>query len=188
MSNMILDVLELKILSEFSSGYSKKIYGRNISNKLKMNQKTVSNVLNKLERKHVLKFNQVGRNKYYFLNKYYFGIKEILNAIEISRKLHFLEENKKMISLFRKLESRANGMMIVFGSYADGSKTGKSDLDLFIIGKNFDVEDLEAEYGVKINLIKSIKSKFNENEVIVKEVIRNHVVLKGVEDFVNLIW
>ena len=50
MSNMILNINKIKILKEFSSGYHKRIYGRDIAKKLKMNQKTVSTVLNRLEK------------------------------------------------------------------------------------------------------------------------------------------
>ena len=44
MSNMLLNDKEFKILNEFSSDYSKRIYGRKIAEKLGMNQKTVSNI------------------------------------------------------------------------------------------------------------------------------------------------
>jgi DNA-binding MarR family transcriptional regulator len=49
MSTMILNNKELRILTEFTSDYNSKHYGRAIASKLKMNQKTVSNILNKLE-------------------------------------------------------------------------------------------------------------------------------------------
>ncbi|MAH03412.1 hypothetical protein CMI39_01350, partial [Candidatus Pacearchaeota archaeon] len=68
---MLLNRNKLKILIEFSSDYNRKIYGRNISKKLRMNQKTVSNTLNRLETEHILKFTQEGKNKYYYLNEFY---------------------------------------------------------------------------------------------------------------------
>ena len=50
------------------------------------------------------------------------------------------------------------------------------------------IEDLEEIYGLKINTLKSTKDKFNKNEHIIKEIIKNHIVLKGIEGFVGLIW
>ena len=50
MSNMLLNKNKLKILKEFSNDYGKRVYGRNIADKLKMNQKTVSNTLNELKK------------------------------------------------------------------------------------------------------------------------------------------
>ncbi|MFH1592226.1 MAG: helix-turn-helix domain-containing protein [Candidatus Woesearchaeota archaeon] len=185
---MLLDNKVLDVLAEFSSDYTKRVYGREIARKLKMNQKTVSNTLKKLEKENVLKFEKQGKNKYYFLNKFNLQIREIIKLIEINKKVKLLEKYKNLKGLFNKLERRSKGVLIVFGSYANFSANEKSDLDLFLIGKISDIKDLEKTYGKKINIIKSLKNKFNGKEYIVKEVIKNHVVLKGVEEFIDLIW
>ena len=51
-----------------------------------------------------------------------------------------------------------------------------------------DVEDLEEIYNIKINIIKLNRRKFNKEEYIIKEIIKNHIVLKGGEIFIDLIW
>jgi len=84
---MLLDNKENIILSEFIGDYSKKMYGRDISKRLKMNQKTVSNILNRLEKEHVLKFSTEGKNKYYFLNTFNPHLKEIIALVEIKERL-----------------------------------------------------------------------------------------------------
>jgi len=188
MSNMLLNKNKLKILEEFSTDYAKRIYGRDIAKKLIMNQKTVSNILNELEEEHILKFTQEGKNKYYHLNEFYPCIKEIIQLIETQRKINFLEKYKKLKELFLKLEERSEGILIIFGSYANFGANEKSDLDVFIIGSIGDVEDLEEIYNLKINIVKSNKKKFNKNDHIIKEIIKNHILLKGIEDFVQLIW
>ncbi len=188
MSNMLLNRNKLKILIEFSSDYNRKIYGRNISKKLRMNQKTVSNTLNRLETEHILKFTQEGKNKYYYLNEFYPYIKEVIQLIEIQRKINFLEKYKKLKELFLKLKEKSEGILVIFGSYANFSATEKSDLDIFIIGKIKDIEDLEEIYNIKINVVKSKKEKFDKKEYIIKEIIKNHIMLKGLEDFIDLIW
>src|SRR3990167_10716484 len=115
MSNMLLNTKALQILEEFSSDYSKRIYGRNIAKQLKMNQKTVSNILNKLEKENILKFSIEGKNKYYYLNKFNSNIKEIVKLIEIQRKIEFLDRYKKFRELFDKINERAKGTLIIFG-------------------------------------------------------------------------
>lgn len=185
---MLLDKKAIRILEEFSSDYSKRIYGRDMAKKLKMNQKTVSNILNNLEKDNTLKFSQEGKNKYYFLNKFNPEIKEIIKLIEIERKIKFINRHNKLRELFDKLEQRSTGMTIIFGSYASGSAYEKSDLDVFVTGKISDLEDLENLYKVKINVINSDKKKFDKEEHIIKEIIKNHIILKGVEEFVELIW
>ena len=188
MSNMIFNMNKIKIFGEFSADYNKKIYGRNIAKKLEMNQKTVSNLLNEFEKEHVLKFTQEGKNKYYYLNQFYPYIKEVIQLMEIQKKINFLEKYKKLKELFLKLEERTNGILIIFGSYANFSANEKSDLDIFVVGKIKDVEDLEELYNIKINIIKISEDKFDKNEYIIKEIIKNHIILKGAEKFIGLTW
>jgi len=188
MSNMLLNKNKLRILEEFSTDYSKKIYGRNVAKKLKMNQKTVSNILNELEKENILKFALEGKNKCYYLNEFYPYLKEIIQLIEIQRKINFLEKYKKLKDLFLKLEERSEGVLIIFGSYANFGANEKSDLDVFFMGDIKDVGDLEEIYNLKINVIKSSRKKFNKSEHIIKEIIKNHIILKGIEDFIQLIW
>jgi len=185
---MLLDNKSMIILENFISDYSKRIYGRDIARKLKMNQKTVSNILNKLEKENILKFEMQGKNKYYFLNKFNPQIKEIIKLIEINKKMRFLREQRDLEDLFNKLEKRTKGILVVFGSYADFSANKESDIDLFLIGTISDFRDLEKMYSKKINIIKSTKNKFNYKEHLIKEIINNHVILKGVEDFIELLW
>ena len=188
MSSMILNINRLKVLEEFSEDYSKRIYGRDVARKLKMNQKTVSTILNELEKEHILKFTQEGKNKYYYLNKFNSHIREIIQIIETQRKINFLEKYKKLKELFLKLEEKTKGILVIFGSYANFNANEKSDLDVFVIGGIKDIEDLEEFYNMEINIVKSDKNKFNKKEHIIKEIIKNHIVLKGVEDFIDLIW
>lgn len=187
MSNMLLNKNKLMILAIFSSDYSKRVYGRDIAKKLRMNQKTVSNILNELEKEHILKYNLEGKNKYYHLNEFYPYLKEVINLVETGRKINFLEKYKKLKELFTKLEQRTEGILVIFGSYANFTSNENSDLDIFLIGKIKEIEDIEELYNIKINIVKSTKTKFNKNVHIIKEIIKNHIILKGIEDFIELI-
>ncbi|MEK6918164.1 MAG: winged helix-turn-helix domain-containing protein [Nanoarchaeota archaeon] len=188
MSNMTLNENSLRVLEEFSKDYYCRIYGRNVAKKLKMNQKTVSNILNSLEKDNILKFTQEGKNKYYYLNSFYSNLKEIIQIIETKKKINFLEKYRKLRELFLKLEERAKGMLVIFGSYASFSANEKSDLDVFVLGKMKNVDDLEEVYNIKINIVRSNKNKFDKKDHLILEIIKNHVVLRGIEDFIKLIW
>jgi len=131
---MILNDKTLNILEEFCLDYNKKIYGRQVANKLKMNQKTVSNMLNRLEKDGILKYSTEGKNKYYFLNILNPQIKDIIKILEIARKNKFIQKHSKLKDLFYALEKRANGILVIFGSYANFTSNKDSDLDVFVIG------------------------------------------------------
>lgn len=187
MSNMLLNK-ELKVLTEFTSDYNSELYGRAIASKLKMNQKTVSNILTKLEKQHIIKFKQEGRNKYYFLNKLNPSTKEMIKLVEVNKRITLFEKYKQLNSLFLEIEKRTKGICVLFGSFANFTKTDKSDLDVFIMGSVGELEDLENLYNIKINVVKSSIDKFKSNELFSKEVIKKHIILKGVDDFISLIW
>jgi DNA-binding Lrp family transcriptional regulator len=185
---MLLNNKILNILEEFCLDYNKKIYGRQVANKLKMNQKTVSNILNQLEKEDILKYSTEGKNKYYFLNMANPQIKDIIKMLEIARKNKFIQKYSKLKDLFYALEKRANGILVIFGSYANFTSNKDSDLDIFVIGRMGNIEDLENFYKIKINIVKSSKEKINKKDIFVREIIKNHIIIKGAEEFVELIW
>lgn len=188
MSNMIFNKNYIKILEFFSDDYNKWVYGRDIAIKLKMNQKTVSNILNKLEKDNILKFSKEGKNKYYYLNKFNSNIREVIKLIEIQRKIEFLNKYKNIKDLFDKLYEKTDGVLIVFGSYANFSSNEKSDLDISIIGKIEDIKDLEELYNIKINIINISIKNFNKEDTIIKEIIKKHIILKREDEFIRLLW
>ena len=153
-----------------------------------MNQKTVANVLNALEKQNIIKYSTEGRNKYYFLNKSNSQISDIIKILELARKNNFTLKYSKFRDLFIALEKKTSGILVIFGSYANFTSNEKSDLDVFVLGKIGEVKDLEEKYEIKINIVKSIKDKFNKEDVFIKEVVKNHIILKGVEEFIDLIW
>jgi len=185
---MLLNNKELKILTEFTSDYNCRLYGSAIASKLKMNQKTVSNILNKLEKQNIIKFKQEGKNKYYFLNKLNHSTREMIKLVEINKRIVLFEKYKKLSTLFTEIEKRGKGITIIFGSYANFTKNEKSDLDIFVVGSLLDLNDLETLYNIKINLVKSTKDKFKLNNLFLKEIMNNHILLNGVEEFIELTW
>jgi predicted nucleotidyltransferase len=185
---MLLDENTLAVLEEFCRDYAGRIYGRQIADKRKMNQKTVSNVLNRLEKENILKYSTEGKNKYYFLNMANPQIKDIVKIVELARKNKFISKYEKFRELFYSLEKQAQGILVIFGSYASLTSAKDSDLDVFVIGKIAEIKDLEEMYDIKINVVKSSKEKINKQDIFIKEIIKNHIMLKGVEEFIELIW
>ena len=71
-------------------------------------------------------------------------------------------------------------MAIIFGSYAKGLAHKDSDIDVYL-----ETEDNILKNKVKeINSRLSIKTgKFDVKSLLIKEIIKNHVIIRGLEDF-----
>ncbi len=183
-SIMLLNKIERVILQEVVKEKNRRIYGREIANKYKLNQKSVANALIRLEKGNILKYKTEGKNKYYFLNEFNPYIKEIVQISEVEKKYEFLKKNKVIEKLIREIEGQKSKIIILFGSYAKGTATKNSDLDLYVVG-DFDKGNLEKDYRIKIQVVKSNEEKFDSRNPLIKEILENHIVLKGIEEFVD---
>ena len=178
------------ILRQYLGDYNKEIYGRNIVNKVALSQKAIALTLDELEKEGILKSRKQGNIKYFKLNISNPNTKDLLSSVEMLNKTIFFNKNKKLHSLFKK-DDRIIG---VFGSYAKGTETKSSDIDLFIIGdklKNdydkkgelFELK-IRIKYFPEMKFIELIKDKNN----LCKEIIENHITIFNVEKFINIVW
>jgi predicted nucleotidyltransferase len=91
------------------------------------------------------------------------------------------------------LGQRKRGTIILFGSFAKGRAPKESDVDLFIVS--------EEETSVHINAVREIEGltdrktneaeflkRFARGDPLMREVVSNHVILKGIDSFVNMMW
>ena len=79
----------------------------------------------------MLKSEKKGNIKLFGLNLTNPEIKDVLITAEIDRKIEFLKGHRKFANIFNN-DPRVIG---IFGSYAKGTQTKDSDIDLFIIGE-----------------------------------------------------
>jgi len=107
------------------------------------------------------------------------------------------EEKKEYLKnqpIIRKIsnELAINEIIILFGSYAKGNPTEKSDIDLLIINKDgkktISFSKYELLYKKKINPIFVTKKEFSamllaHDENIGKQALHNHIILNNPEGF-----
>ena len=179
-----------EILKQFLGDYKCEIYGRELVDKVPLSQKGIALALEELEAKSMLKSRKEGTLKHYSLNLEYSEIRDIIAITEITRKIQFLTQYRKLAYLF-KHDERVIG---IFGSYAKGIQKTGSDIDVFIIGKKI-AEDYDKK-GKKLDLDISIKyfsrdlwvKLLKEKNNLLKEIINYHIAIFGVEEFINLSW
>lgn len=152
---------------------------RGISNNMKINHMTILRKIKDLEDNNIVDFKKEGRNKVYF-------IKDSIEAREFIK----MGEHYKLIELirkhpkFRKIIDHINflniDLAIIFGSYAKNSQTKSSDIDLYILTKNKKIKDniesIDSRLNVKIG-------DFNKENLLIKEIMKNHIIIKGVDEY-----
>ena len=109
------------------------------------------------------------------------------------KKICFLDMHEMIREIVSKLSDNIKGIALIFGSYAKGISNKDSDLDLFIIGK-YDaskIKEISKAYGIEINIKyypSVIFKKELRKDILIKEVLSNHVVLLGSEEFIKEVF
>ena len=175
-------------LSLFTKDYSTKITASKISRVLKIPQKTLSRKMNLLCDLGLLKFRREGRNKLYFLDLNDIHVKGLLTAVESHKAINFMLKNKKIVIMLNELTKIST--VVIFGSYAKGTQTTVSDLDLLIFGEKKKVQEIIKKYPFKVNFhissFKEFKRLLKEKNTLALEIKENHILFNQVEIFVDL--
>lgn len=168
---------KLEIITEL---IGKKEHIRGLAKKLKTNHTTILRKLKELSKENVLDFNEEGRNKVYFLKK----TSEAKNYVFMAEQYKLTKILKKypnLRNIFEKIQkNRKIKLAILFGSYAKKIAKKESDIDIYI-----EIADMKLKNELeKINLRLNIKiGKYNKDNLLIKEIEKNHIIIKGVEVF-----
>ena len=188
----------LDVLQPFFTDHRARFHVRQIAVLLKMNHATAALALKKLESKNILKFEQEGRNKKYFLNLDNPSAEQYLKNTENARTAVFLENNfifKKMAGelapVFRETP------IILFGSYVKGNYRKESDIDILVIKDRGEkiikaLSEFGARHGKTIQIQRMTQDNFEkglrDRDTLVLEIVKNHVVLNNSDTIVNILW
>lgn len=179
----------LEVIALYTGNYKAEFYLRQIAKLAKLPVKTCQNFLSQLEKDKILKGKIEGKNKYFSLNLDNIQTKSYLLQAEIHKTDLFLE-NYPQIKTFLK-SFNTNIPIIVFGSFAKLKANRNSDMDLFIVSeKGQELPFHLLPYKVhQVNLSESSFMKsLKEQEIIIKEIEENHVILNNHSFYVNMMW
>jgi predicted nucleotidyltransferase len=153
---------------------------RELAKKLSTNPMTILRRVKELQFENVLDFEQKGKNKVYFLkrnpeaNTYALMAEQyaLLRTLEKYPELRAIIEN---IKKHKEIE-----IAILFGSYAKGTATKDSDIDVYVETKDKrvkkELEFLDTRLSIKIG-------SFERESKLIKEIEKNHIILKGAEKY-----
>ncbi|RLE42948.1 hypothetical protein DRJ48_02305 [Candidatus Woesearchaeota archaeon] len=177
---------EYKILALYLGDFKGRYYLREISKQTGLSLRTTQRTLKTLEKAGVIKSKQEGKNKYFFLNLGNIKTKFHLILTEIWKTINFIEEYKPFGSF---LKEEVKPSIIVFGSFARFEAGDESDLDLLVVGK------AELPFHLlpyKLHKIELTEKQFERalrlKEPLIKELLKNHIVLTNHSYFIELFW
>lgn len=112
----------------------------------------------------------------------------------IKRRAEFAKSNRNAWKLLNEFSDNNDiRCAVLFGSYAKGNVSDKSDVDVLCVA-NGDVEtiamSLTHKYGIRLNpvKVKSIKAIETDNRVFYDEMIEHGYIIKGLEYFYEQIY
>jgi len=186
----------LKILGLFLGDYSRSLHVREIARDVDVDVKAVGLQLRRLENINVLSSIIKGRNKEYRLKLDNLVAKYYMILAETFASIRYLEKNFLIKRLISETGDKLEGTTMLFGSFAKGEMTEESDIDLFIISDrkpNADViretgSLIDREVNLKSTNMKQFLNGLMDNDPLIMEVVSNHIVLKGIDDFCEIMW
>ena len=133
---------------------------------------------------------EVGKAKVVSLNLEHPVLKAELTQASFEEMLVYTQKNKMIKKIQQEFETK--DIVLLFGSYAKGTQTKRSDIDLLIINKDgkktIFFSKYETLYNVKINPLFVKKSEFknmlrSKEENVGKQALKNHIILNNPDKF-----
>ncbi len=171
--NMKMEII-LNILTKSEN------HARGIAQDLNTTHTTILRKVQELLKENVLDFKKQGKNKIVFLKKtvaaqQYIYMAEHYKTDKILRTYPGLGIAVKEI-----LKVTSAPLIILFGSYAKELAKSDSDIDLFIETKDRALQEKVKHINQKMSLKIGV---FDPNNLLIKEMIKNHTIIRGVEVF-----
>jgi predicted nucleotidyltransferase len=157
-----------------------ELHPRAIADRLGTNHMTVIRTLNRLADGNVVDFRIAGKNKIYFLKRTLEGRNAVMTAeyYKLSKAAGRYPELRGIIRAVQEMAGLP--LAVLFGSYAKGTAKADSDIDLFLETRDRkmkkDLQTRHSRLSVKLG-------EFDVSGLLAREMVKDHVILKGVERF-----
>jgi predicted nucleotidyltransferase len=164
------------ILSLLNGG----LHLRDIARRLGGSHSTIMRKLNVLVNENVLDYKFEGKNKVFFVKKNLQAKNYVFNA-ERYKLMKLVNEYPEIgVIIDDVLKKSGERLIVLFGSYAKFEARGGSDIDLYIETSDKKtkgrIESINSGINVKIG-------NFDMKSPLIKEIIKNHIILRGTEEF-----
>lgn len=159
---------------------NKEMHGRELAKELKTSLTRVQSALNELRTGNILDYKTEGKNHVYFIKKNLVAKSFILNA-ENYKLARILAKHPELEPIFQDILKKCNcEIVLLFGSYAKGNSKESSDIDIYLESENI---NLKKEIQKIYELINVKIGRFDIENLLIKEIIKNHAIIKGGEKY-----
>ncbi len=153
---------------------------RRIARDIGASHTTVLRKMQALVKGNVVDYKREGRNRAFHLKKT-LKARNYIYMAEIYKTNKVIEKYPKLGIIMNELRGNVKaGLIVLFGSYANFTAKEDSDIDIFAETVDREAREKARQVSGKI----SIKiGKFDLQNNLVKEIVKNHAIVKGVEAF-----
>jgi predicted nucleotidyltransferase len=174
---MLLETRTLEALSPFLE--RDRLTASEVARDKHLNQKSVANLLNRLEDEGILSSTREGRNKLFSVKRNERSV-SLLVMLEHEHRARFFAEHPTIERIAEELTENLDDLSLIFGSQAKGTQTEASDIDLFVLGAPSDeLKKLAKRYSV------TITNRRNLSDTALITQFNRHVVLTNAERYVR---
>ena len=168
---------------------------REISKKIKADYRITYTAAQRLLVKKIMLSTTIGKSTLCELNQDYFGIEIYKAESEINK--DFLK-NKNIRQLYKEVMGKIKNsffIFLIFGSYAKKEQIKSSDLDIIFISNEVDfekqIQNILSLIPIKTHTLvfteeEFIRMKDSKKSNVVKEAIKNNIILYGIENYYML--
>ena len=151
---------------------------RQLSKEINIPHSTMGRKLIQLRNNNIIDYKQEGKNKTYFLKKNLIS-KNAVFCAEHYKLMKILKKHPSLNIIFEEiLKNSKEKLIVLFGSYAKFASKPTSDIDIYVNSTETHIKKKIENINYKIN----VKiGEFDLNNFLIKEIIKNHVIIKGVE-------
>jgi predicted nucleotidyltransferase len=153
---------------------------RAIAQDLNTTHTTILRKIHYLIKQNVLDVKKQGKNKIAFLKKT-MATRQYVYMAEHYKTEKILHKYPQLSVMMKEVLTETDAPLIVlFGSYAKERAKQDSDIDVFIETKERKLKEKIKHINRKIN---PKFGAFDVDNVLIKEIIKNHAIIRGVEHF-----
>ncbi len=188
----------LDIIGLFRTDYLASFHVREMARLLGTSHVTLLPHLSSLEKAGLLISSERGRNRMYALNFRDISTKYALMMAESAEALRLIER----VPLVKRMSEEFSAMRLaagiaLFGSYASGTFSERSDIDILAVGtlaakEAKSIKHLGAIYGKRVDLKISSLANFDDGlrkgDPLIREIVANHALIHQQEIITDVLW